>query len=202
VQTINGSAVLSVVPSTTTITGAFSDACSTGFRIDYYIYGGTPPYSIVSTFPSAATLVNSTVLGPGLPFTVVTNGSCVNPLVFSIRDAAGLQTTATLINNPGTQAPPGPPAPALSAVAQFPAGWDCTKQFTVLISDGTPSYNISANIPGVTFSPTATPSTAGFVTVDVSTAPPAPPTPGTKFTFLVADSGNPQQTVTFSKTCP
>src|SRR5437773_2014136 len=40
VQTINGSAVLSVVPLDATITGPFTDTCSTGFRIDYYIYGG------------------------------------------------------------------------------------------------------------------------------------------------------------------
>jgi hypothetical protein len=139
-----------------------------------------------------------------LPFTVITNGSCVNPLVFSIRDAAGLQTTATLINNPGTQAPPGPPTPALNVVPQFPAGWNCTAppdQFTVLISDGTPPYNISANIPGVTFLPGATPAAPGFVTVDVTSATPAPGS-GTKFTFIVADSGSPQQTATFSKTCP
>ena len=201
VQTINGSAVLSVVPATATITGAFTDSCSTGFRIDYYIYGGTPPYTIVSTFPASATLVNSTVLGPGLPFTVITNGTCVNPLVFSIRDAAGLQTTATLINNPGTTAPPAPPTPALTVVPQFPLGWDCTQKFTVLITDGTAPYNISANIPGITFTPSATLSAPGFVTVDVTTATPAPVS-GTKFTFIVADSGSPQQTATFSRTCP
>src|SRR4030095_14045745 len=42
VQTIDGSAVLSVVPADATITGG-AGVCSSGFRVDYFIYGGTPP---------------------------------------------------------------------------------------------------------------------------------------------------------------
>ena len=45
-----------VVPSTATITGAFKGECSSGVRVDYYIYGGTPPYRVTSTFPDAITL--------------------------------------------------------------------------------------------------------------------------------------------------
>jgi hypothetical protein len=201
VQTINGQAVLSVVPSTATITGPDTATCSSNFRIDYFIYGGTPPYTVVSTFPDAVTLVNSTVLASGSPFTVITNGNCVNPLVFSIRDSAGLQTTATLINKPGTAAPPTAPPPPLTVTPQFPTGWNCTQKFTVLITDGTSPYNISANIPGVTFTPGATLSAPGFVTVDVTTATPAPVS-GTKLTFIVADSSTPQQSLSFNKTCP
>jgi hypothetical protein len=201
VQTINGSAVLAVVPSTATITGPDTATCSSGFRIDYYIYGGTPPYTVASTFPNSVTLINSTVAASGLPFTAITNGSCVNPLVFTIRDAIGEQTTATLVNTTGTAAPPTAPPPPLSVTPQFPAGWNCTKQFTVLITDGTSPYNISANIPGVSFIPSATLSAPGFVTVDVTTASPAPVS-GTVLTFLVADSSSPQQIKTFNKTCP
>src|SRR5205085_2401739 len=84
------------------VSGAFKDSCSTGFRIDYFIYGGTPPYRVTSTFPNAVTLVNSTVNVSGGSFQAVTNGACVDPLVFSILDATGLQTTATLTNIPGT----------------------------------------------------------------------------------------------------
>src|SRR3989442_12307049 len=96
VQTINGSAVLSVVPSDVTITGPDKVTCSSGFRIDYFIYGGTPPYTVAATFPNAVTLVNSTVLGAGQPFTAITHGTCVNPLGFTIPDSTGLPTTAPL----------------------------------------------------------------------------------------------------------
>ena len=201
VQTINGSAVLSVVPSTATISGPDTMTCSSSFRIDYYIYGGTPPYTVAATFPTAVTIVNSIVGAAGMPFTVITNGTCVNPLTFTIRDSVGLQTTATLINQPGTTAPPTPPAPGLNVVPQFPVGWNCTQKFTVSITDGTAPYNISANLSGVTFTPSSTLSAPGFVTVDVSTASPAP-VAGDKVTFLVADSSKPQQTDSFSKTCP
>ena len=101
VQTINGSAVLSVVPDDATITSA-TTTCSTGFRVDYFIYGGTPPYRVTSTFPDAVTLVNSTVTTAGGFFEAITNGTCVDPLVFSIFDAVGLQTTSTLHNKAAT----------------------------------------------------------------------------------------------------
>ena len=59
VQQTDGSAILSVVPETATITGADTATCSSGFRVDYFIYGGTPPYTVASTFPIGATLLNT-----------------------------------------------------------------------------------------------------------------------------------------------
>src|SRR6266700_5259345 len=49
VQTINGSAVLSVVPSDVTFIGADTTQCTNNFRADYYIFGGTPPYQVHAT---------------------------------------------------------------------------------------------------------------------------------------------------------
>ena len=47
----------------------------------------------------------------------ITNGSCVDPLTFSILDATGRQTTATLINVEGTADVPVVTPPALAVVA-------------------------------------------------------------------------------------
>ncbi len=201
VQTINGSTVLSVVPSTVTITGPDTSACSSGFRIDYYIYGGTPPYRITSTFPNSVTLVNPTVLASGQPFTAITNGSCVNPLVFSIVDAVGLQTTAILNNTPGTSAPPTP-VESLQAfpVTQNVAG--CSgKTVSELITGGTPPYSITASIPLLaTDVPTITaPSTPGYALISNLD------TGAGVYNFFVADSGatgTTQQTTTFKINCP
>jgi hypothetical protein len=203
VQTINGQAVLSVVPSTATITGPDSATCSSGFRIDYYIYGGTPPYRVTSTFPNSVTLVNSIVLASGQPFSAITNGSCVNPLVFSIVDAIGLQTTALLINNPGTGAPPTAPPPALNASPGSQTVAACSgKTISVLITGGTPSYSVSAStVSGVT--PVVTNSDGSSLPV------PAPGyinitgmvTAAGTYNFIVADSSVPQQTVAFKITC-
>jgi hypothetical protein len=203
VQTINGTAVLSVVPSTATITGPDKTTCSSGFRIDYYIYGGTPPYTVVSPFPDAVTLINPTVLASGQPFSAITNGTCVNPLMFSITDASGLNTTATLINTVGTATPPTAPPPALSASpgSQMVAG--CSgKTVSVLISGGTPTYSVSASTlnsvtPVVTNSDgSALPVPApGYINISGMV------TGAGTYNFIVADSGTPQQTTTFKITC-
>ena len=196
VQTINGAAVLSIVPSTATITGPDSSTCSSGVRVDYFIYGGTPPYTVVSTFPGGVTLVNSTVLAPGLPFSAITNGSCVNPLTFSIRDAIGLQTTATLINTPGSSPPPTPPSSPLAASPATQA-ISCATTASVLITGGNPPYNVSASavVGGSTVPILSSPSlaSAGYELISGMT-------PGT-YNFLVTDSSTPQAAVAFKITC-
>ena len=155
-QLTDGSTILTVVPPEAKITGAFLNECSTGFHTDYYIYGGTPPYRVTSTFPNSITLLNSIVAANGGFFEAVTNGSCVNPLTFSILDATGRQTTATLINEPGTTARPvvvAPPlaiAPPSATVPSPPATVPPTvppivgcagKTFQFIATGGTPPYS-------------------------------------------------------------
>ena len=147
VENTNGEAILSIVPDSVTITGAFKGQCSNGFPIDYFIYGGTPPYHVSSTFPGSVTLVNSQVNANGGSFRVITNGSCVSPLVFTIVDATGRQTTATLNNNPGTEEPPAPAPIAISPTSVSSAA--CTgKTFTFIVTGGTPGYSAIVNPSG------------------------------------------------------
>jgi hypothetical protein len=100
VQQTDGSAILSVVPATARITGPDNKTVhSVPHRL--FIYGGTPPYHISSTFPDAVTLVNSTVnsraarsrRSPTAP--ALTAG-------ITIVDASGRTTTAQLSNVVGT----------------------------------------------------------------------------------------------------
>ncbi len=149
VQTNNGAAVLSVVPPTATITGVFTDECVAGFAVDYFIFGGTPPYRVTNTFPTTVTLVNNIVPVSGGSFRAITTTACVNPAVFSIVDATGLQTTATLINKPGTTTPTPPPVTPPSVFAT-PGQIDATisgcdgNTFNFAIAGGTPPYNVVA----------------------------------------------------------
>jgi hypothetical protein len=115
---------LSVVPPTATIQTQFNNACSSGFVIDYYIYGGTPPYTVASTFPNGVVISPTVVATSGGFFRATTNGSCVNPLTFTIVDSAGKTTTATLINVPGTATPPagGTPTPTVTPLVLAPTG--------------------------------------------------------------------------------
>jgi hypothetical protein len=216
VQTINGSAVLSVVPATATITGPDKTTCSSGFRIDYYIYGGTPPYTVVSTFPNAVTLINPTVPAPGMPFSAITNGTCVDPLVFSIRDSIGLQTTATLSNVVGTTAPPTPPAPPPPNVSITPSsytatagsdGGSCPGPFTFVVQDGTPPYNVvvqpPAGQPAVTASPAVVTTSPGTTSIPGTGTINAPTTSGNSFIYeiFVGDSSSPQTFANARITC-
>ncbi len=154
VRNQNGDQFITVVPDTATITGADTATCSSGALVDYRIYGGTPPYRITSSFPGAVSILNSTVDESGGFFEVRTNGTCVNPLTFSILDAAGKQTTASLINSPGTAAPGGGGGGGGGTggflVTPTTLGGQtvsCNTTFTSAISGGTPSYTITQLSP-------------------------------------------------------
>src|SRR5450432_3536394 len=145
VQQTDGSAILSVVPPTAKITGPDTATCSFGVRTDYFIYGGTPPYHIAPSFPDAVLLVNNTVNFSGGSFEAITNGSCVDPLVFTIVDAIGRQTTATLSNVVGT-AKPVVPSPAVQVTPAATSG-KCGVggvSFGFTITGGTPPFGVGS----------------------------------------------------------
>jgi len=182
-----------VVPSAANITGAYTNVCSSGFRVDYYIYGGTPPYTVQSTFPQSVQLLNNVVSQSGGFFSAVTNGTCVNPLTFTITDSAGKQTTATLNNVPGTQQPPGPvvPPPLNVSPGSLTVTGCAGKTFTFVVTGGTPPYNITTN-------PTYVVSPGGNINTFV--VGPVTQTNGT-LAVTALDSGSPALTATATVTC-
>lgn len=202
VQSTDGSAILSVVPPTASITGPNTATCSSGFRIDYYIYGGTPPYHVASTFPSAVALVSSTVNVSGGFFEAVTNGTCVDPNVFTIVDSVGRQTTAQLSNIVGTATvptPPTPPTPAalvITPTAQAPAVTCALKTFQFLVTGGTTPYSVTA----VTSPPQATPVVASVTGGTVSVSNLTGPYPSTT-SVGVQDQSSPQKSIVGTLTC-
>jgi len=200
VQTINGSAVLSVVPSDVTFTGPDTTQCTNNFRADYFIFGGTPPYQVHTT-TAGVILVNVPVLVSGGSFGAVTNPPpCVDPEVISIVDAAGLQTTVTLHNLVG-KTPPTPPAPppalVLSPLSYNQAGCTSATQFTFLVTGGTTPFNASTTAPAGAPNPAFMPSSPATFTVNWTGAV---STPGTAF-VIVVDSNVTQQTATAQITC-
>jgi hypothetical protein len=193
-NTVGSESPLVVIPATATITGALTTSCSTGFRIDYYIYGGNPPYTVSSTFPTAVTITGSPVSASGRFFTATTNGTCVNPLTFTIVDSAGKQITAQLINQPGTIAPPAPAALKITpATYSSPT---CTgNNFLFVVTGGAPNYNVTVGIPGVA-TPQIVTSSGGSTSIGGLL------TGSGLNTVIVVDTGIPQQTVTATITCP
>lgn len=203
----NAGATITVVPENANITGPDNQTCSAGFRIDYFIYGGTPPYRVTSTFPLSVTLVNSIVIASGDFFTAITNGSCVDPLVFSILDSAGKQTTALLTNIPGTTPPPAPPPappPPLNVTpgSQGNQTTTCTgKTYNVLVSGGTPGYNVTfvPPLPATGTAPVIAPAflaTPGTVAISGLSV-----TAGSQYNFRVFDSATSAQSANFSISC-
>jgi hypothetical protein len=207
VQTINGSAVLSIVPSDITFLGPDTLTCSTNFRGDYYIFGGTPPYQVSASPPGVVFLQGAPVAKEGGFFTVISNGTCTasSGIVLIVVDASGLQTTATFHNLPGTT-PPTPPTPPSALVLSptsytMAGGCSAATQFTFLVTGGTPPYNVSSSPNAqaggglTTPNPTSLNGT-GVFTVNWNGLNPT----GTAFVIAV-DSGAPQQTVTGQVTC-
>ena len=160
-QFINGNSVLSVIPTgTTTFTGPTTVECSSGAQANFYVFGGTPPYTVATNFPTAISFFGTPVLVSGGAFTVVTNGSCFTGLTFAITDAAGRTLlTAPLVDNVfGTTAPNPPP------LFVTPGSYsDVCRNLTLtfLASGGTGTYNAALQV-----SPTGNPTvTVGGATV-------------------------------------
>ena len=93
VQQTSGAGILSILPSgAITITGAkgapgADGSCPVGAMVDFYIYGGTPPYGVVSPLQGIAT-VNPTIVNTnGGRFTAQVNGC--GKVAFIVKDATG-----------------------------------------------------------------------------------------------------------------
>ncbi len=132
------------MPGTAKITGAFKGSCSTGFVTEYFIYGGTPPYRVTSTFPNSIVLSGSPVNTSGGSFRATTNGACVDPLTFSIVDATGRQTTATLSNVPGDDRRASGDAGLAIAPPSYTSAACTGASFNFVISGGTPPFGVAS----------------------------------------------------------
>ena len=193
-QITNGTAILTVVPDNATIKGAYKGQCSTGFATDYYIYGGTPPYRVSSTFPNSVTLVNSIVNANGGFFEAITNGSCVDPLTFSILDATGRQTTTKLTNVEGTEDAPTVATVALTVTPTTVTNAACSNNtFKFVIVGGLPPYNVRPT--SGTASPQTVPTNGGSTAISGLVSGSG----NTSIVFL--DSSVPQRSTAATITC-
>lgn len=120
-QITTGGAVLSVLPlGTTTITGPDSSRCSTGVSVNFYIFGGTPPYQVSTNFPQAVTISGVPVTKSGGSFTVTTNGTCFVNLTFVITDATGRTIPGGAYPTVTNELGDTPPIPPLTPLVTTP----------------------------------------------------------------------------------
>lgn len=140
-QATGSSAGFFATPSSVTFIGPTTTQCASGGSADFFIFGGTPPYSILNTDPQDFSVSPMVVSSSGGKFTGSVVGGCVlepgSPIV--IRDAQGRTVTVTVANKTGTAAPPplkvSPDAVTLS---------DCTSSASVTAVGGTGGYSATA----------------------------------------------------------
>lgn len=150
-QFISGAGVLSVIPTgLTTFTGPDTTRCSSGASATFFIFGGTPPYTVATNFPGAVSISGAPVLRSGGGFTITTNGTCFTNLTFAITDAAGrtLLTPPTASNVFGTAEPP--PAPLVITPNTATVACGTTNKYSFLVTGGTGTY-VNAIDPQSTF---------------------------------------------------
>jgi hypothetical protein len=164
-QFTDGTGTLNVQPTDASITAFYSDECSSGVSSSYYIFGGTPPYRVVSGFPTLVDLVGIPVQTNGGGFTAITKGACVDPDNLIVTDATGRTVTVTLHNKPGTNTRPAiPVAKPPLAVTPTQAILGCGQSASFIITGGASTSFVAGSI-----SPVLTVSVSGSV-VNVSLA--------------------------------
>lgn len=193
-QYINGAAVLSVIPTgTTTFTGPDKVTCNAGGHATFYIFGGTPPYTVAATFPNDVALAGVPVQRSGAGFTVTPNGTCFTGMTFAITDATGrtLLSPPTVDNVPGTAAPPPTTVP-FSVIPNQSDGStnakvNCTGTTFRFTLTGTTPFSVVASDPNVTFVP------PGSMTTSPAILAASNLTPNTTVTLTFGDGTSPQQ---------
>jgi hypothetical protein len=198
-QVTDGSTILSVIPTgTVTIDGPNDSTCSSGVVVQYYIFGGTPPYKVAATFPQVVTISPAVVQTNGGGFTATTNGSCFVNMQYAITDATGRTlpggSSPLLTNEFGKTAAPPPAAMTVSPAAV--ASTACTgKTFQFVVVGGAPPYSVSASPAGPIIAPSPVP-TAG---TPVSVSGLATGSGITTITFV--DSSTPKLVKSVTITC-
>jgi hypothetical protein len=103
----NGAAVLSVSPTAVSVPGTPHDPpqCAIGIPVTYYVFGGTPPYTVAANLPTLVSITGAPVANSGGGFTVRAN-ACADE-VLTITDASGRFITASFASVLGPAATTG-----------------------------------------------------------------------------------------------
>ena len=176
-----------VTPTSVTFSGRFTGQCATTGDAVFYVFGGSPPYTVLNTAPSAFTLSDSTVFNSGDGFFIRVRGPCVTDAAFIVRDSAGRTVTVTASNVEGTTTPT-PVAVAPDEVTLT----SCFDAASVTIAGGTGGpYFVSVGNNSLFASVTAS-----TVTIRRKQNPSSPAVPGTTPLSVGVSDGRTTATVT------
>lgn len=163
-----GGATFFALPSSITFTGPFVGQCASNAASDFVIFGGTPPYTIVSSSPFIGVSPPVVTASGGSFRAQVAGAACLSNIPISITDAAGRTISVTVSNQEGTQTAPAP------AITIQPSSLSlCPGQSgSVAIVGGTTPFSAASNSPFYT--PTIAAASPRTLTVTRSAAPNGP----------------------------
>jgi hypothetical protein len=177
VQQTSGVGILSILPNASiTVKGdkgaaGASGLCPSNYLVNFYVYGGTPPYSIVSPLPQVAFPVTNTAPSSGSAITVAVNGCGTVSLI--VTDSKGLTIETPQII--GQQGDTG--AASTLTVAPTAVTLGCNQTASVsLVGSGTYTTNVvtaGASGPNFGVSPSSgtLPATVSFIRSGAGTVP-------------------------------
>ncbi len=134
------------VPSAVTYTGPNNQQCASGLSSEIFVFGGTPPYTIANSAPSAFATNTSVVNFSGGSFRVTPSGVCAENVTIAVTDAAARTTTVTFTNKLGTNDPP--PAP-LAVVPGSLSLTSCASTASAVIVGGKTTTYVAASSNGI-----------------------------------------------------
>jgi len=213
VQQTSGAGILSVLPSGTTTFTALKPAagqpaqCPFGGVVDMYIYGGTPPYTVVSPLPQFLSVTPSVVTTNGGSFRVTQSGCGSSSLI--VTDLLNRVVESSLVVGAASPAGDAAPAPVAPSITVTPTTLTvgCGQTGTASVSgSGTFTATVStAGVPPGAFTVTPTtgpiPGTISF-TRNTSVPPAAPLTSPTQIVVNVSGATTVPVTVNVPASCP
>ena len=178
IQQTSGAGILSILPAgSVTITGLKGapgqiGSCPNGARVDYYVYGGTPPYSVASPAPAFATPFSTPVATSGGSFGVLVTGC--GTVAMLVTDASGRVIESPQIiaergaDNSATSIPLTIVPPTMTIGCGQSASVSLIGSGTFISSVTTPGAS-----PNFTVSPTSgpLPATVTFTRTNIGTVP-------------------------------
>lgn len=207
IQQTSGTGVLSSLPSgSITIKGGKGDVGQAGkcpgTRVDFYVFGGTPPYTITSPLPILASPINSVVTSSGGGFAVQLGGCGSVSLI--ITDSKGLSIeTAQIIAQQGDAGDAAAPVTTTLTVAPTSITVGCGQSASISLA-GSGNFSTSIVTAGVNAGFTIAP-TAGTIPSPVTfrrDATPANTQPTSIIVNVVAGATITPVTVNTPATCP
>jgi hypothetical protein len=186
-QVTTGGASFYTVPSEVTFTGPRVGVCAGGgISSDFFVFGGTPPYSVLGAGGAALTYTPvppQTVAGSGGRFTVFPQGICFpDGIPLSITDSAGRTITATVKSKEGTAT-----VPAVQVAPDTVTLDTCSASAAVTVVGGVGSYLQPTSTNSGVFARMST-LIAGSATLSISRSPASSAIPGSPPQVIVAVS--------------